>query len=223
MISPVEFIPLAEDTGIIEAIGAWVLKEACRQFSVWRDNGLSLPRMSVNVSARQFNSNNFMEQVEHLMREYRLAPGCLDLEITESLLVRTHERLLKGMQRLCDAGVTFSIDDFGTGYSSLSYLKRFPISMIKADRSFVRDIPGDRDGVEIVAAIISMSHKLKIRVIAEGVETEQQLTFLSTQGCEEIQGYLLSHPLPPAAFAAFLEEPELSFLERAKALSGVWL
>ena len=215
MISPLEFIPLAEDTGIIEEIGEWVLHEVCRRIVAWCDKGLCLPRISVNVSARQFNSTNFIECVEQLVQEHRLAPGCLDLEITESLLVRTDARLLNDMQRLCDIGVVFSVDDFGTGYSSLSYLKRFPISMIKADRSFVRDIPDDRDDIEITAAIISMSHKLNIRVIAEGVETLQQLAFLSEQGCDEIQGYLCSPPLSQAAFEAFIKKPELSFLQQA--------
>jgi len=206
---------LAEDTGIIEEIGEWVLQETCRQIAAWCDKGLCLPRISVNVSARQFKSTNFIEHVEQLVQQHRLAPGCLDLEITESLLVRTDARLLSDMQRLCDIGVVFSVDDFGTGYSSLSYLKRFPISMIKADRSFVRNIPDDRDDVEITAAIISMSHKLNIRVIAEGVETLQQLSFLIEQGCDEIQGYLLSSPLTQAAFEAFIKEPALSFLEQA--------
>jgi diguanylate cyclase (GGDEF)-like protein/PAS domain S-box-containing protein len=221
MISPIEFIPLAEDTGIIEAIGEWVLHEASRQFTRWRDQGLRLPRISVNVSARQFNNANFIERVELLVQKYRLAPGCLDLEITESLLVRTDARLLSGIQRLCAIGVGFSIDDFGTGYSSLTYLKRFPISMIKADRSFVKEIPDDRDDVEITAAIISMSHKLNMRVIAEGVESDQQLAFLSEQGCDAIQGYLFSRPLAPAAFEAFIREPELSFLERPKTAASV--
>ena len=215
VISPLEFIPLAEDTGIIEEIGEWVLHEACRQIAAWCDDGVCLPRISINVSARQFKSTRFIERVEQLVQGHRLEPGCLDLEITESLLVRTDARLLNDMQRLCDIGVVFSVDDFGTGYSSLSYLKRFPISMIKADRSFVRDIPHDRDDIEITAAIISMSHKLNIRVIAEGVETLQQLTFLGEQGCDEIQGYLFSRPLPQAAFEAFIKEPELSFLQQA--------
>ncbi|MGI9320689.1 MAG: putative bifunctional diguanylate cyclase/phosphodiesterase [Thiogranum sp.] len=215
VISPLEFIPLAEDTGIIEEIGEWVLHEACRQIAAWCDDGVCLPRISINVSARQFKRTNFIERVEQLFREHRLEPGCLALEITESLLVRTDAHLLNDMQRLCDIGVVFSVDDFGTGYSSLSYLKRFPISMIKADRSFVRDIPHDRDDIEITAAIISMSHKLNIRVIAEGVETPQQLAFLGEQGCDEIQGYLFSPPLPQAAFEAFIKEPVLSFLQQA--------
>ena len=214
VISPMEFVPLAEDTGIIEEIGEWVLQEVCRQSAAWCGQGLYLPRISVNVSARQFKNAKFIERVEHLVREYQLAPGCLDLEITESLLVRTDKRLMDDMKRLCDIGVVFSVDDFGTGYSSLSYLKRFPISMIKADRSFVYDIPNDRDDIEITAAIISMSHKLNIRVIAEGVETLQQLAFLRQQGCDEIQGYLYSPPLPPAEFEAFVKDPAaLSFLD----------
>jgi diguanylate cyclase (GGDEF)-like protein/PAS domain S-box-containing protein len=212
MISPVEFIPLAEDTGLIEAIGEWVLYEACRQFADWRAKGLGLPRLSINVSARQFRNTQFIKRVEQAFREYQLSPGDLELEITESLLIHTDARLLKDMQRLCELGVCFSVDDFGTGYSSLSYLKRFPIYMIKADRSFVRDIPGDKDDIEITAAIISMSHKLNIRVIAEGVETVEQLAFLREQDCDEIQGYLFSHPLSPSAFETFLDEPELSFL-----------
>ena len=220
VISPLEFIPLAEDIGIIEEIGDWVLSKSCRQIAAWCKQGLGLPRISVNVSARQFKSANFVKRVEQLVLEHRLAPGSLDLEITESLLVRTDTRLLNDMQRLCDIGVVFSVDDFGTGYSSLSYLKRFPISMIKADRSFVRDIPHEKDDIEITAAIISMSHKLNIRVIAEGVETLQQLVFLSEQGCDEIQGYLCSRPLSQTAFEAFLTDPQLSFLDRLNPASS---
>ena len=216
MISPVEFIPLAEDTGLIEPIGEWVLHEACRQFAAWRDRGLGMPRLSINVSARQFKNVHFIEHVAQAFRDYQLKPGDLELEITESLLIHTDARLLEDMKRLCKLGVCFSIDDFGTGYCSLSYLKRFPIYMIKVDRSFVRDIPGDKDDIEITAAIISMSHKLNIRVIAEGVETVEQLGFLREQDCDEMQGYLFSRPLPPSAFATLVQKPELSFLKQAE-------
>jgi EAL domain-containing protein (putative c-di-GMP-specific phosphodiesterase class I) len=173
------------------------------------------------VSARQFNSADFVDHVEKAIQEYRMEPGCLELEITESLLIRTDQRLLDDLQGLCDLGVRFSIDDFGTGYSSLSYLKRFPISTLKADRSFVHDIPDDKDNIEIIAAILSMAHSLNMSVIAEGVETGQQLAFLNERGCDQIQGYLFSHPLTAADFEAFILAPQLEFLEYERHPGGL--
>ena len=195
VVSPAEFIPLAEDTGVIEDIGEWVLAESCRQFRTWQAEGLAPQRVSVNVSARQFKSARFVKTVERVLADTGMDASALELEITENLLVRSDARLLQDMLYLCGLGIRFSIDDFGTGYSSLGYLKRLPVAAIKADRSFVRDVPGDRDGVAILSAMISMAHKLKLRVIAEGVETEAQLSFLRAQDCDELQGYLFSRPL----------------------------
>jgi diguanylate cyclase (GGDEF)-like protein/PAS domain S-box-containing protein len=211
-VSPEEFIPLAEDTGVVEQIGEWVLTEACRQFRSWRDEGLSLPKVTVNVSARQFKSGRLVDTVESILKNVGMKPHCLGLEIRESLLVKSDVRLLNDMQRLCDLGVGFSLDDFGTGYSSLSYLKRFPVSNLTADHSFVRDIPDDKDDMAITAAIISMAHNLNMRVIAEGVETKEQLVFLQEKGCDEVQGYLISRPLPAADIELFLREWKLSSL-----------
>ena len=164
--------------------------------------------MAVNISARQFKSGRIVELVKAVVNDTGMDPDCLELEITEGLLVHTDTRLLADMQRLREIGVGISLDDFGTGYSSLSYLKRFPVSKVKADRSFVRDIPGDRDDMAITAAIIAMAHNLKLRVVAEGVETEEQLAFLQLQGCDEVQGYLISRPMPAEDITLFLREWE---------------
>ncbi len=204
VVSPVEFIPLAEDTGLIEEVGEWVLAEACRQYRAWHQRHLNPVRISVNVSARQFKSGRFVHTVERVLKHTGMDPRCLELEITESLLVRGDARLLQDMHALRALGIRFSIDDFGTGYSSLSYLKRLPVWALKADRSFVHDVPDDSDDVAILAAMISMAHNLNLRVVAEGVETEQQLEFLRAQGCDELQGFLISRPLDAASIESLL-------------------
>ena len=204
VVSPAEFIPLAEDTGLIEEVGEWVLAEACRQYRAWHRQRLNPARISVNVSARQFKSGRFPKLVQRVLGRTGMDPACLELEITESLLVRGDARLLHDMRELRALGIRFSIDDFGTGYSSLSYLKRLPVSSLKADRSFVRDVPDDSDDVAILAATISMAHNLNLRVVAEGVETDAQLEFLRAQGCDELQGFLISRPLDAASLEPLL-------------------
>jgi diguanylate cyclase (GGDEF)-like protein/PAS domain S-box-containing protein len=204
VVSPAEFIPLAEDTGLIEEVGEWVLAEACRQYRAWHHQRLNPARISVNVSARQFKSGRFPKIVQRVLGRTGMDPACLELEITESLLVRGDARLLHDMHELRALGIRFSIDDFGTGYSSLSYLKRLPVSSLKADRSFVRDVPDDSDDVAILAATISMAHNLNLRVVAEGVETDAQLEFLRAQGCDELQGFLISRPLDAASIEPLL-------------------
>ncbi|MDR6456479.1 putative bifunctional diguanylate cyclase/phosphodiesterase [Variovorax paradoxus] len=204
LVSPVEFIPLAEETGLIVPIGEWVLRTACFQNKAWQDAGVPAFSVSVNVSARQFRERTLIEQVAQALGDSGLDARFLELELTESMVMEDLEKALQSMKALQAMGVQFSIDDFGTGYSSLSALKRFPIARLKIDRAFVRDIPGDEDDKAIAKAIISLGHELNLRVIAEGVETEQQLDFLRAHGCDEMQGYLFSRPVPPAELAALV-------------------
>lgn len=205
-IGPDNFITLAEETGIIEEIGIWVLREACRQLCLWGDDGLHLPRISVNVSARQFKSQQFVDHVKGSIKETGIDPRCLELEITESLFLQQSSTLQADMHQLHSLGVGFSIDDFGTGFSSLSYLKRFPISNVKIDRSFICNIPNNKDNMAITNTIIHMADNLDMRVIAEGVETVEQLTYLRENGCDEVQGYVIKRPVPGQEFETFLRK-----------------
>jgi len=200
LVSPVEFIPLAEETGLIVAIGDWVLNAACRQNKAWQDAGLPPILISVNVSARQFSERNWVCRVAAALRDSGLEARYLELELTESLIMQDVPAAVATMHELEALGVQLAIDDFGTGYSSLSALKSFPVSRLKIDRSFVQDIPGDEDDMAITGAIISLAQKLHMRVIAEGVETQAQVDFLRAAGCNEIQGYFFSKPLPAGAF-----------------------
>jgi len=194
-VSPGAFIPVAEETGLIVPIGEWVFAQVCRQLRDW--GGLSSPgRISVNVSARQFRQPALIDVIQRTVRETGVNPTALGIEITESALMDDPEAAAATLLRLKEMGLTISIDDFGTGYSSLSYLKRFPIDSLKIDRSFVRDIATDPDDAAIVTAIITMAQSLKIDVIAEGVETEEQLNFLRNRGCDAAQGYYFSRPVP---------------------------
>lgn len=194
---PSEFIPLAEETGIILPIGEWVLKTACDQNKVWQDTcSLKTPvSVSINLSGHQFNQDSFFNMVEKVLDVSCLEPEYLELEITESVIMKNAKKTITMLERLKRMGLTISMDDFGTGYSSFSYLKRFPLDIIKIDRSFIRDITNNPEDAAIVRAILAMAHNLKLKVVAEGVETEEQLKFLREQGCDEIQGYLLSVPL----------------------------
>ncbi|MBU1191525.1 MAG: EAL domain-containing protein [Gammaproteobacteria bacterium] len=194
LVPPDQFIPLAEETGLIVPIGEWVLREACKQGKAWRDAGAADLRMAVNISARQFWRGNLLETVESVLQEVGADASMLELELTESVLMRHEAETVELLDQLSRRGITVSIDDFGTGYSSLSYLKRFPINKLKIDRSFVRDIQDDADDAAIVTAIVAMARGLKLRVIAEGVETPGQLAYLKSIGCDEIQGYLISKP-----------------------------
>ena len=204
MISPLRFIGLAEESGLIVAIGEWVLRTACQQNMAWRAAGLAPISMSVNVSPRQFQETHLVERVARALADSALPAGALELEVTESLIMRDLAQSVGRMGELKAMGVALSIDDFGTGYSSLSALKSFPISRLKIDKSFVSELADNPDDQAIAMAVISLGHKLNLRVIAEGVETEQQCRFLSENDCDEMQGYLFSRPLPPDDIAALL-------------------
>ncbi|WP_291717966.1 EAL domain-containing protein [Magnetospirillum sp. 64-120] len=195
LVSPAEFIPLAENMGLISEIGAWVLKAACRQSQSWFDLGLPRVRIAVNVSTLQFREGDLAELVKQALQESGLPPQFLELEITESVLMQRVDENAQVLQELRAMGIHISIDDFGTGYSSLSYLKRMPIDALKIDRSFVKDITEDGDGAAIVSTIINLAHNLKLRAVAEGVETQDQADFLRQRGCDEIQGFLVSRPV----------------------------
>ncbi|MET0963534.1 MAG: EAL domain-containing protein [Noviherbaspirillum sp.] len=204
MVYPDRFIPVAEETGMIVPIGAWVLRTACRQIRALHEAGFPAMRVAVNLSARQFGRSDLVASIEAALTEAGIAPRFLEIELTESLIMKDVNQavdILKDLKRL---GVTLSIDDFGTGYSSLAYLKRFPIDILKIDRSFVSDITSDPDDAAIVAAIISLAHNLRLQVIAEGVETREQLGYLRDEGCDQMQGYYFSKPVPYEAFLALM-------------------
>jgi len=201
---PAQFIPIAEENGLIPPIGEWVLREACRQNQEWRKLGLMKITMAVNLSAVQFRQKNLGEIIKDVLQQSGLAPSGLELEITEGIVMQDAEAAILLLEDMKAMGLKLSVDDFGTGYSSLSYLKRFPIDKFKIDQSFVRDLATDTDDAVIVSTIISMAHSLKLKVIAEGVETAEQLAFLKQQGCDEIQGYYFSRPVSAEEFTKFL-------------------
>lgn len=205
LVSPAEFIPLAEETGLIVPMGEWALRTACAQNKAWQDAGLAPMRVAVNLSARQFQSPGLLATIRNVLEETGLDPNYLELEITESVLMQNTDATIRVLQDLSAMGIHLSIDDFGTGYSSLSYLKRFPIDALKIDQSFVRDITTDPDDAAIATAIIAMAHGLGVKVIAEGVETEEQMRFLRKHKSEVMQGYYYSPPMPANAFARWLE------------------
>ncbi len=204
--SPAAIIPVAEETGLIVPVGAWVLREACLQSQRWQEQGYAPLRVAVNLSVRQFDHDDLVEMVERVLAETGLAPQYLELEITESLLLHNDSTNLAALQRLHGRGVHIALDDFGTGYSSLSYLQRFPIDTLKIDRSFVCGLPDNPDDVAIASAIIGMAHSLNMLVIAEGVETAAQLEFLRERGCDQIQGYYLGRPMSPEALEHFRQD-----------------
>lgn len=207
LVPPVQFIPLAEKTGLILPIGAWVLREACRQASQWQQDGLPPLRVAVNLSPVQFRQPDLVEQVERTLAETGLAPCWLELEVTESLVMDNPEAAAVFLRRLKQMGIRLAMDDFGTGYSSLGYLKRFPFDVLKIDRSFVQNIISEPDDALIAVAVIAMAHSLGLQVIAEGVEDESQMRYLRNHLCDEIQGYLFSPPLPAPSLSAFLRAP----------------
>ncbi len=204
LVSPDVFIPIAEDTGLIKLIGKWVLEEACRQNKRWQDEGLAAIPIAINVSPVELKRTNFLHQVSVALMHSGLDAHYLELEVTETVAIDSNEESIKDLFALREMGVRLSIDDFGTGYSSLSYLKRLPINNVKIDKSFVRDIKTDVNDAAIVTAIIRMSHSLNFNVIAEGVETIEQLQFLKECECDEIQGYYISRPLYPDDFASLM-------------------
>jgi EAL domain-containing protein (putative c-di-GMP-specific phosphodiesterase class I) len=194
-VSPAEFIPLAEECGMILPIGEWVMHQACETAAQWQESGLQPLHIAVNLSSRQFQRGNVIALVRAALERSGLSADRLTLEITESLLLKDDQETLSSLYELRKLGCDIAIDDFGTGFSSLSYLKRFPVNIIKIDQSFVRDIPHDADDTALVESILSIGRSLKMGIIAEGVENEQQLHFLKKKRCNMIQGYYLSKPL----------------------------
>jgi diguanylate cyclase (GGDEF)-like protein len=196
MVAPMKFIPMAEETGLIVPIGDWVLLAACRQNKAWQEAGLPPMRICVNVSARQFKEKNWVSRVAGALRESGLAAKYLELELTESLIMQDVAQAVATMRELQILGVQLSVDDFGTGYSSLAALKNFPVARLKIDKSFISDILTNENDRAVASAVISLGQKLNLRVIAEGVETEDQVTFLRENNCDEMQGYHFSKPIP---------------------------
>ena len=197
MVPPLAFIPKAETTGLIVPIGDWVLREACRQNKAWQDAGLPPMMVGVNVSARQFREKGLVAGVASALKDSGLEAKYLELEVTESLIMHDVDLAVETMKALQGLGVQLSIDDFGTGFSSLSSLRAFPVARLKIDKSFVHDLPHDESGKAVATAVIALGQKLNLRVIAEGVETDEQLAFLRDNNCDEMQGYLFSKPVPP--------------------------
>ncbi|MEO5574269.1 MAG: bifunctional diguanylate cyclase/phosphodiesterase, partial [Gammaproteobacteria bacterium] len=206
LIPPGEFISIAEETGLIVPIGNWVLRTACQQAQVWHAQGFNHLRLAVNLSTRQFNQHDLVTTVAGILRRAGLPAQCLELEITESLLIENVDSTLATMHELTALGVSLAIDDFGTGYSSLTYLKRIPINTLKIDRSFILDVATDPSVAAITSAVIDLAHKLGIKAIAEGVEDAQQLAVIQQQGCDAIQGYYFSTPLTVEEFQQLLRQ-----------------
>ena len=206
-VPPDEFIPVAEESGLIISIGAWVMRTACLQAKSWRDQGARLPRMAVNVSVMQFVQRNFPREIAQILADTGLAPHVLEIEITESLLMKDADHAAATLAEIKRLGVQIAIDDFGTGYSSLTRLKEFPIDRLKIDRSFVRSVDTNVNDRAIASAVIAMADSLNLRVVAEGVETPDQLEFLRKEQCTEIQGFLFSRPLPADQARAYLLRP----------------
>ncbi|HUL91661.1 MAG TPA: EAL domain-containing protein [Burkholderiales bacterium] len=206
LVLPGEFVSILEDAGLIVQVGEWVLQEVCSQIRSWQREGLPVKPITVNLSARQFQQKDFEATVRHVLREAQVDPALVEFELTESLLMSDPEGAARTLRGLKDSGVRISVDDFGTGYSSLAYLKRFPIDALKIDYSFVRDITTDPEDAMITLAIIGLAHNLKLRVVAEGVETQEQLELLASKGCDEIQGYRFSMPTTAGECAQMLRE-----------------
>jgi EAL domain-containing protein (putative c-di-GMP-specific phosphodiesterase class I) len=204
---PSEFIPLAENSGQIVPLGEWALRAACIQAREWVRSGFEGLKMAVNISGMQFKQPDFLEMVRNIIDETGIDPGTLELEFTESVVMEKAEKTIDTLRALKGMGLGLSIDDFGTGYSSLSYLKHFPIDRIKIDRSFVADVNRSSDGAAIVEAIISMAHSLNLKVVAEGVETGDQLHFLRERNCDEVQGYHLAVPMSAQDLAGITAWP----------------
>jgi len=224
LIGPLDFIPLAEESGLILPIGEWVLREACRQACAWQTAGLRPLRVAVNLSAQQFRQKNLVEVVRSALNAARLEPRYLELELTESAVMHDAEQSIEILRQLSALGVRISVDDFGTGYSSLSYLRRLPLDKLKIDRAFIRDVVTSRDDAAIVRAIVSLAHNLRLKVIAEGVETPDQLAFLRELGCDEYQGYHYSVPVPDTVFVEMLREHQAKSLRPLPAsLEDTWI
>ncbi len=206
LVSPVKFIPIAEANGLILPIGEWVLRTACAQNRAWQLAGFNPIRISVNLSARQFELPNLVEVVSQILEETGLQVSYLELEVTESFLMADMERSVKILKQLRELGIWLALDDFGTGYSSLNYLKRFPVNMLKIDRSFVQDVTSNPDSAAVTNAIIALAKSLRLNITAEGVETQEQLDYLKMQGCDEGQGYYFSCPVPADLITPMLQK-----------------
>jgi len=206
IVSPLDFIPILEETGLIEEVGDWVFEEACQQFKKWQASGDFLDRISINLSPRQFRSKTLFDKLKGIMSKHNIDGNNLEVEITESALMESAEETIEILTALRSLGVRIAMDDFGTGYSSLSYLKRFPIDTLKIDRSFIADVPHENDGVSIVSAILSMANALGLEVIAEGVEIQEQLDFLKEKNCQFIQGYFYSKPVEPGKIVELMSQ-----------------
>nr|WP_242040621.1 bifunctional diguanylate cyclase/phosphodiesterase [Coleofasciculus sp. FACHB-1120] len=206
LVSPAKFIPIAEANGSIVQIGEWVLQTACAQTRAWQLAGFPPIRISVNLSARQFEQPNLVEVVSQTLQETGLEASYLELEVTESLLMGDVQRSVNTLEQLRDLGILLALDDFGTGYSSLNYLKRFPVTMLKIDRSFVQDVTSNPDSAAVTDAIIALAKSLRLNITAEGIETQEQLDYLQRRGCEEGQGFYFSRPVPADAIAQMLQE-----------------
>jgi EAL domain-containing protein (putative c-di-GMP-specific phosphodiesterase class I) len=209
LVMPGEFIPLAEDTGLIVPIGEWVLRQACLQCSRWREQGIAPARLAVNISARQFRQTGFVEMVLDALANGGLAPECLELEITETALMQSADTSMRMLKALRGAGITLAVDDFGIGYSSLIYLKRFPFSKLKIDQSFVKNLVSNPDDEAIAAAIVALGKTLRLEVVAEGVESEDQMNVLRRIGCRMGQGFLLAVPMDAEETERFLRRPRV--------------
>jgi diguanylate cyclase (GGDEF)-like protein len=204
LVPPLEFIPILEDTGLIIQVGEWVIDEVCLQLCAWEAQDLPLAPVAINLSARQLQQDDLVGAIERIVRRAGVDASLLEFELTESMLMTNPEAAVETLSRIKALGMRLSVDDFGTGYSSLAYLKRFPLDALKIDRTFVRDLPDDLDDAAITRAVIRLAHSLSLKVVAEGVETVEQLRELEKYDCDEIQGYYISRPLPPAAAAQLL-------------------
>ncbi len=218
IISPEKFIPLAEETGLILPIGEWVLRTACTQNKTWIDAGMAPLRVAVNLSAQQFKHPNLLGVVGNILCDTGLPPNYLELELTESLAMEDVQKSVITLNALGMMGISVAIDDFGTGYSSLAYLNRFPVDFLKIDKSFVHDLGSSHDNEVIAKTVIAMAHNLQLQVVGEGVETRARLDFLRQHGCEEMQGYFLSLPLPADKFSAFIQAAKISNLATASSI-----
>jgi EAL domain-containing protein (putative c-di-GMP-specific phosphodiesterase class I) len=204
-----DFIPLAEETGVIFPLGEWVLRQACQQNRAWQEQGLPPIRVAVNISGYQLQQRSLVEHIEGILAETGLAPSSLEIEVTETVIMQNPDFAVSVLKGLRDLGIHLSIDDFGTGYSSLAHLKRFSVNTLKIDKSFMRDIESSDTDAAIATAIIAMGNSLKLQVIAEGVETEGQLAFLRKNSCQEMQGFLFSRPIPAQEVPAFIRKTML--------------
>ena len=213
LVPPGDFIPVLEELGLVVEVGEWVLKEACQQLRQWHKAKVRVPKVSVNISARQFSDGQLGMRIANILQETGLPPACLELELTESILMREVSEAMQILDGLKSLGLSIAVDDFGTGYSSLNYLKQFPIDVLKIDRTFVDGLPSGEQDAQIARAIIAMAHSLNLAVIAEGVETHEQLEFLREHGCDEVQGYLFGRPMPASRFEAQFSNDALFMID----------